>query len=206
MPKSLAMEILGAILASGRTFGRRQYTGPEIERDFKVGQFDRLDLFGPIDVEVRTGRKPGVRANGREDAIELLTVEHDGDRLEIGFDGDRGGGLEIIVSTAGLRSIRVAGSGDVTIDRVKGEQFECATNGSGDLSVDEIEVERLKLAAVGSGDIRIDKARSTEIEASLTGSGDLAVDAIESSALKLTIDGSGDAAFEDYTGLSLIHI
>src|SRR5438105_6584221 len=99
------MEILTAILASRP--GRKDYEGPEVERDYEVGEFERLELFGPFDVEVRTDAKPGVHASGPEDALELLLVEQHGDRLVIGFDGEGNCGVEILVTTARLKSIRM---------------------------------------------------------------------------------------------------
>src|SRR4029079_18403469 len=191
------MEILNAIIAAPRNRG---LGGPTEDRDYEVGEFDHLELSGPFDVEVSTGSPPSVRATGSQSALEALSVEQHGDRLAIDWDGGWACDLDVAVTVPALKSLRMTGAGDVSIDRVKVESFECAANGSGDLSVDEIDVERLKLRSVGSGDLRIDRLRSAEIEASLTGSGDVDVDAIESTTFKLTMDGSGDAAIEDYSG------
>jgi hypothetical protein len=188
------MEILSAIMSAPRG---RALEGPTEDRDYEVGEFERLELSGPFDVVVSTGSPPSVRASGSQSALDALSVEQDGDRVAIDWDGGWACDLEVAVTVPALKSVRMTGSGDVSVDRVKGDSFECATNGSGDLDVEEIEVQRLKLRSVGSGDLRIDKLRSADIEASLTGSGDLDIVAIESTALKLTMDGSGDAAIDD---------
>ena len=180
MPRSLAMEILSALASAHRAGAHRDHDGPDGEREFKIGEFERLEVAGPFDVEVETGGSPSVRASGPEWALENLSVEHEDDRLFIGCDGDCDGDVRIVVTVGQLQAVRSSGSGDISIDRIKGELFECTSSGSGDLAIDEIKVDRLKLSAAGSGDIRIDKLRATEFETTLMGSGDLSVVAVES--------------------------
>ena len=97
-------------------------------------------------------------------------------------------------------SIRMSGSGDVSIDRLKGDAFDASSSGSGDLTVDEIDVRKAKLAAAGSGDIEIDKVRGKAFEATLVGSGDLSIDSIESDEFKLIVNGSADTSIDEFHG------
>ena len=190
MSRSIAMEILSAIVASGRAGARRDHEGPVEDRTFEVGAFERLEIAGPFDVEIDTGADSAVRATGPDWALDNLSVDHDGDRLFIGCDGEVDD-VRVFVSARELRAVRTSGSGDVSIDRIKGETFEYASSGSGDGSIGEIEAERLNVSASGSGGIRIQKARGDHLEASVIGSGDLSLDAAESAEFKLTMNGSG---------------
>jgi len=79
MPRSIAMEILSGILASHGP--RVPRGGPVGDREFETGNFDRLEISGPVDVEVETGAPPRVRATGPEWALDNLSIENDGDRL-----------------------------------------------------------------------------------------------------------------------------
>src|SRR5581483_675110 len=204
MSRSLAMEILSAIASSARNSRiHDEYAGPQAERDFEVGEFERIDLSGPFDVEIQTGAECKIRASGPERSLEEIRVELQGDCLTIGCDGDCSGDVLIAMSVPQLRSIRSAGSGDVGIDNVKGEEFECSCSGSGDLSIDSIDAEKLTLSSAGSGDVRIDKVRTGELEATSMGSGDLSLDAVEGSAFRLRLNGSGDALMEVYGGYSI---
>src|SRR4051794_1033591 len=142
MPRSLAVEILSAIISSRRS-GAHRHDEPDAEREFEIGEFHRLEVSGPFDVEVETGGQPSLSATGPEWALDNLGVEHEGDRLFVGCDGDMDGSVRVIITVPALAAVRMSGSGDVSIDRVKGDQFECSSSGSGDISVDEIEVERL---------------------------------------------------------------
>src|SRR5215217_7469564 len=138
MPGSLAAEILGAIATGLRNKGFHD-TGPRAERSFEVGTFDRLDSSGPFDVEVRTGEENGVEADGPEEALQSLSVTNEEGCLVISCKGRHADEISIVVTMEQLRDASFAGSGDVTLNRVKGEGFECANSGSGDLSIGEID-------------------------------------------------------------------
>src|SRR5579884_388520 len=118
MSRSLAMEILSAIAASTRGARFHENDGPDGERDFDVGEFERLDVSGPFDVEIRTGEAASVRATGPEWALEDLVVELRDDRLFIGCDGDCDGDVNVLVTVPRLRALRTSGSGDVSVDRL----------------------------------------------------------------------------------------
>src|SRR6185503_12982945 len=113
MPRSLAMEILSAIASSARN---HHADGPDAERDFEVGEFERLEVAGPFDVNVQTGGSVGVHASGPEWSLDNLRIELDGDRLFIGCEGDCDGDVNVSVSVPRLRALRTSGSGDVSID------------------------------------------------------------------------------------------
>ena len=166
MPRPIAIEILDAIVTSYRA--HRSHVGddgPNIERTFEVGEFERLDVAGPMDVEVRTGSSASVEASGAERAIDKLRVEQQDDRLLIGCEGDIDADVTVLITVPRLAGARLSGSGDVSVDRIKNDSFECSSSGSGDLSIDEIDVEKLKLSISGSGDVDIDKIRAAEFEA-----------------------------------------
>ena len=147
MPRPLAIEILDAIVTSYRAHRSHvEDDGPSIDRDFEIGDFERLDVAGPMDVEVRTGATASVQASGPEWALENLRVEQQDDRLLIGCEGDIDSDVTVVVTVRRLAAARLSGSGDVSIDSIKGDAFECSSSGSGDLSVDEIDVQTLKLA------------------------------------------------------------
>ena len=201
MPRPLAIEILDAIVTSYRAHRSHvEDDGPSIDRDFEVGDFEQLDVAGPMDVEVRTGAAASVQASGPEWALENLRVEQQDDRLLIGCEGDINSDVTVVVTVPRLAAARLSGSGDVSIDSIKGDAFECSSSGSGDLSVDEIDVQTLKLSTSGSGDIDIDKIRAADVETTQMGSGDLSFDAVESAAFKLSMNGSGDAHIDEYCG------
>src|SRR5215217_4622840 len=118
MPGSLAAEILGAIATGLRNKGFHD-TGLRAERSFEVGTFDRLDISGPFDVEVRTGEEHGVEADGPEETLQSLSVINEEGCPVISCRARHADEISIVVTMDQLREARFAGSGDVAIDRVK---------------------------------------------------------------------------------------
>ena len=49
------------------------------DRSFMVGSFTRVRVDGPFAVTIATGKSPGAKATGSNDALDALTVRVDGD-------------------------------------------------------------------------------------------------------------------------------
>ena len=98
MPRSLAMDIISAIASAARTHRQSRHEGPDVERDFEVGEFDRLEIMVPFDVDIETGAECNVHAVGPESAMESVRVQAEGGRLFIGCDGDCGGDINMSVT------------------------------------------------------------------------------------------------------------
>lgn len=186
-----------ALAACGQS--RAEDGGPNVQRSYQVGPFDRIEVAGPYEVEVRTGGAPGVSASGPEKLIERLVVEVKGDRLlihprrEDRMWGGRSshGTARVQVTAPALRAAMIAGSGGISVDQVKGDAFEGSVAGSGDLTVDSLEVQSLKLSVGGSGDVRVRSGQSRRAEYSIAGSGDIDAGGVSSETAALSIAGSG---------------
>lgn len=197
-PIGIAIAAVAVTLAAcGQT--RAEDGGPTVQRNYQVGGFERIEVAGPYEVEVRTGGAPSVSASGPEKLIERLVVEVKGDRLLIhprreksmwrGWSSN--GTARIIVTTQALRAAAIAGSGGVKVDQVRGDAFEGSVAGSGDLEVGAIEVQSLKLSIAGSGDVRARSGQSRSAEYSIAGSGDIDAGGVRSESAAVSIAGSG---------------
>ncbi len=168
-------------------------------RSYGVTSFDRIRVTGPFDVQVHVGGAPSARATGPQEAIDRLSVEQNGNVLvvkplpggwggwPIGFHGK----LVVEISTPSLNNATLAGSGNVAIDRVKGDQLDLALSGSGNLSVAAVDVARLAATMTGSGDLSV-AGRAGQAKALLTGSGDLKGDQLATDVADVSLIGSGD--------------
>ena len=45
--------------------------GPTVSRNYQVGNFEKIEVAGPYDVQVRTGANPSVSANGSQKLIDV---------------------------------------------------------------------------------------------------------------------------------------
>lgn len=200
-PLLAAALIAAAAIAAGCARDRVEEAGPQTSRSFPVGNFAKLEVAGSYDVRVRTGGKPGVSVTGPANVIDQMVVEVKGDELKIhpkrdgafsrGIRFGRHAPVTVEVSAPSLSAATIAGSGDISIDRVTGAVFDGAIAGSGSLALSAIEVETLKLSIAGSGGVS-GTGKAVTGDYSIAGSGDLDVSKVAHRDLDVSIAGSGD--------------
>jgi hypothetical protein len=194
---------VAALAAAGCGQSRAEDGGPMTKRNFQVGSFERIEVAGPFDVQVRTGAAPSVSASGPSRLLDRLVVEVKGDRLVIhtkerhGFfswGSHSNGSATLQVTVPALSGADIAGSGGISVDKVKGDSFNGAVAGSGDLTIESLEVQSLKLAIGGSGDIRAHSGQAAQASYDIAGSGGIDARGIRAAVAKASIAGSGSIA------------
>lgn len=202
MRKAIAAALIAAS-ASTAACGheRADNGGPTVTRGYQVGDFDRIEVAGPYDVQIRTGAKPGVNAQGSQRLLERTVVEVRGGKLLIHPAKQRGmfhfgwsthGKAAFTVTVPELRGAAIAGSGGIRVDRVKGDRFEGEIAGSGSLDVGALEVLTLKLGIAGSGDAKAGSGKAQSAEYEIAGSGGVDARAVNADTIKVSIAGSGN--------------
>ena len=170
------------------------------ELTYDLADFQEINVMGPEDVVITLGDDFAVRSEGSAEALRLLRVTVEDGKLLIapreGFDWDQWDRLEpatFFITLPRLDVLAMAGSGDVAIDRIRGESFSGTLAGSGTLAIDSLEVDDLDLSIAGSGDI-VASGQVREITASIGGSGTIDGQALRSQTAAVRIGGSGDTA------------
>jgi hypothetical protein len=200
MRQSLAAVIAGSAALAGCQAGAQEGAGPTISRNYQVGNFQQIEVAGPYDVEVRTGPSASVSARGGEKLLERTVVEVDGDKLVIrpernhsffnfGWSGHGKAGFTVTVPQ--LNGATIAGSGDIRVDKVAGQNFEGAVAGSGGIDVATMDVQQLKLSIAGSGGVKAGSGKAQSAKYDIEGSGDIDAGAIQTQSLDVSIAGSG---------------
>lgn len=202
MPNSLAVAA-ALITLSSCGHARAEDAGQTVQRSYAVGGFDRIEVAGPYDVEVRTGAAPRVGASGPEKMIAQMVVEVRGDRLLIHPRKQTGmfrigawshGKVKLTVTVPQLRAAEIAGSGGIRINEVRGQSFDGQIAGSGNLSVDKLDVASLKLGIAGSGSATARSGHARQVDYSIAGSGDIDGKGVASDTASVSIAGSGNVA------------
>lgn len=171
-------------------------TGAGGTRDYAVADFTEVALRGSDDVDVRVGPAFSVKATGPADVLDRLEIDRDGDTLKIGrkqrgmLDWSTRGSARITVTMPSIAAARVAGSGDLTIDRVTGDRFKAGTAGSGSLRIASLAVKAANLDIAGSGNIDA-AGRAESLAMSIAGSGDIRADGVTASGATASVAGSG---------------
>jgi len=172
------------------------------EQKFTVTGFEGLSVAVPHKVIVATGKAPSVRAVGDQRSIDRLEVEVASGTLRIRqkktdtwFSWKDGEMLTIYVTTHTLSSARLAGSGDVAVDRMKGQEVKLSLAGSGDLNVGVVTADNLDVSLAGSGDMAM-TGTCGAATISIAGSGDIDAPGLKCQSLTGKIAGSGDITAE----------
>jgi hypothetical protein len=200
MRRSFVAAVIAASAATAGCTSHHADAGPTVSRSYQVGNFQKLEVAGPYEVEVRTGGNPGVSARGGEKLLSQTTVEVQGDKLVIRPQEHNGwfhmswgshGKAHFTVTVPQLSAAIIAGSGDIDVDKVQGDSFEGSVAGSGDLAVGNVEVQALKLSIAGSGGAKAAAGKAQSGDYSIGGSGDIDASAIQTQQAKVSIAGSG---------------
>jgi hypothetical protein len=173
--------------------------GATVSRNYQVGNFQEIEVAGPYDVQVRTGAKPSVSASGSEKLLERTVVEVRGDKLVIHPENHHGwfnfgwssrGSAKFTVTVPQLSGATIAGSGDITVDKVEGDRFNGTVAGSGGITVGALKVQSLKLSIAGSGDLKaVGQAQNADYD--IAGSGGIDATNVVTQQVKVSIAGSG---------------
>lgn len=202
MRKSIAAAAIAASAAvAGCQVHAEEGGGATVSRNYQVGNFQKIEVAGPYDVEVRTGSNPSVSARGSEKLLERTTVEVRGDKLVIipekhgngwfHWGWSTHGEASFVVTVPQLAGATIAGSGDIRVDRVQGQDFEGTVAGSGGLNVATLDVQDLKLAIAGSGGVKAGMGKANSAKYEIAGSGDIDAGAVQAQQAKVSIAGSG---------------
>ena len=166
---------------------------PASARTYALTGFDEIASAGPDRVVVRVGPAFAVRAEGPADVLDSLAIALDGRALTITrereFDGPTKAAT-IFVTLPTLTSASLRGSGEVTIDRMAGNDLAATVAGSGDLSIGRAEAGVLTLNLGGSGAMRV-AGTAGRLEITSAGSGDVEAPQLVAAEATVRVQGSG---------------
>ena len=204
MRKFVAAAVIAASAATSACGeSRAKDAGPTVSRNYQIGGFEQIEVAGPYNVTVRTGSGPTVSARGPQKMIDHMIVEVRGGKLVIRSEERKGwfrggwnfhGSVDLAVTVPQLRGADITGSGDITIDQVRGDRFEGAVAGSGGLNLGAVDVQILKLAIAGSGGVKATSGKAQTASFDIAGSGDIDVRNVQAQDADVSIAGSGSVA------------
>lgn len=166
-------------------------------RGFIVTDFDSLNLEGPIDVTIETGRGVSARGEGDADLLERLDLSVSARVLTIRlkrspFESRRettSGPLRLILTAPTMRRLQLAGSGSIKARGLDKLRAEVMSAGSGSIAVSGIASDTLSVVQIGSGAMAL-AGTAKSLTVRVSGSGSLDAKALSAADLNLTSDGS----------------
>jgi hypothetical protein len=167
------------------------------ERSYDLAGFHAISLEGRHNVLVKVGEAHSVRAEGPAEVLDTIEIEVERGTLRIRekrrtWSNPNRAPATIFVTAPAIDAASIGGSGDISIDEVRGKRFSGSIGGSGDITVARMAVGEARLSVAGSGNLRA--AGSTdELRLSVAGSGDVDTARLASRTVHVSVAGSGDA-------------
>jgi hypothetical protein len=163
------------------------------EQTYQVADFERISTTGPQDVEIKFGEAISVRAEGAIGSLEV--VVENGElviRPRNGWDWVRTNSTTLYVTVPRLTRVFLNGTGNVSIDQVKGDRFAGVLEGfAGDLTITGLEVDQAEFTIDGPGDIAAaGTARATRV--TINGPGEFKAGELKSQTAVIRVSGPGD--------------
>ena len=192
---ALAGTVIGLVSATALT----SVADDVSEQTRDVADFDRVGLYGPMDVEISVGSRQSVKVIADSRYIDDVETEVEDGRLKIKLEDHRGNyyrnikEMRVVITMPELTAASLYGSGDMDIENAKADDFEFDLKGSGDATLKDFEVSKMSLELAGSGDIH-SEGSCKDFEVSLRGSGDISARSFKCDSVAVNVRGSGDVA------------
>lgn len=164
-------------------------------RTYQVADFTEVELRGADDVDIRVGPGFSVRADGDAAVLDHLKISKVGNAIRIGRVRTsgwswNGSNAKIAITMPALAATAVAGSGDVTVDRIQGRSFKGENAGSGSLRIGQLQVDDATFDLAGSGDVKV-AGQAKAFAVNIAGSGDVDAGGLKAERADVSIAGSG---------------
>lgn len=191
----------GSIANAVGDVGKSSFSGGTVigSTDTNPGEFEGVTLAGPDNVIFTTGSEFSIRAEGDADALEQLRYKITDGTLKIGRDSDgkiwsgSSDSAVVYVSAPSLKSAKLAGSGDMQVDKMDSESASLSVAGSGNIKIAKMETASLSTKIAGSGDLTM-AGTAEKVTISVAGSGNVSGKDLKADSATIKVAGSGDVA------------
>jgi len=190
---------LGGLVAGLATGGCG--VGDPVSQTRTVGGFERLEVEGSIDLEIRLSNRPepGVRITAGEKTIDRIRTEvRDGTlRLTTRSEGlvigpNPIGDVSVSLGVPALAGLEVVGDSSVSLSGLSAKRLDMRVRGSGDITA-RGRVDALAVEIDGSGDTDLGGLSAQTAQIRTDGSGQ--IDLRVSELLEIVSEGSGDILY-----------
>ena len=176
------------------------------EKTFEIGDFSRIKMNVPADVDYSVADTPSMVVKLDENLMEYLTVEVEDGVLKVGSSlgsMSRFKKLYIRLTSSALSALECNGAVDFTADGpVSGESFTMKVNGAADVEMKDLDVRTAKFEVNGAGDLDVHLADAEEVSLTISGAGDATLSG-KAGETSVEINGAGDV---DLTGLDYTNL
>lgn len=164
--------------------------------------FDKVNLSGPIDVILEQGANHTVRVEATVEQLEKMTIYVENGGLYVDQRKSEPGktfdGVKVFVSSPMIKTLSIAGSGDVTIPKALDvADMNISIAGTGDVNVAQMKCHDLGISIAGTGDVTMGPVLANAVKCDVAGTGDIDIAGLTCKTLDNSIAGTGDMRFNN---------
>jgi sRNA-binding carbon storage regulator CsrA len=166
--------------------------------------FTAIRLNSSADVIVSRGQEQRVVASADDNVLPYLRTDVEGDTLVVDVRPDGGGGISILntrhpmqveVTVPSLTELVVNSSGDISAERLEGNDIALEINSSGDITVGEVRGDQVRIVVNSSGDVEMMRIEAYQLDARMTSSGNVTLAGeVRSQQVRISSSGNYEAA------------
>ena len=176
------------------------FSAPSVaaEKRYAISDFDRIQVMGPFNVVIQTGRATSVTASGDAAALDMISVISSSGVLTIqtltkarsSWKDQPHKAAKLVIVLPKLIGLRLVGAGSIVAAEVRGITTNITLNGSGQINVAKLASDNATVRLNGAGRITV-SGTAKNLDANVSGSGDLDATQLMASDLKIASSTSG---------------
>ena len=199
--KFFTLAVIGIAIVS--CIGNTAPSGNVIQQERDLTDFSSIALAISADVYLSQANEFSFRIEGDENFLQEVKTEMHGSTLKIRKDnmvsfGWNDAKIKIYITMPNVEGLYISGSGDIVAKSPITSNFlTLKVSGSGDISIPNVTLNQLSATISGSGDLSlVGETAANSANISVTGSGDVHFKGIVFDNVDVTVSGSGDAFVE----------
>ena len=190
--------LAGCFALAAGCYARTVGSGKLATETRAVGGFHAVEMETDGTLDITQGDKEELVVEAEDNILPLIEtkVKPDGTLL-LTFKSNENiqttKRISFKLTVKALDKIALAGSGDIhMIGKLTAENETIKLPGSGNVTLDDLETGALTVQLEGSGKIKVGGGSAASQKVRIEGSGDYEADALKTDAAKIAVDGSGD--------------
>jgi hypothetical protein len=172
-------------------------SGKVVSESRDVSGFDKVDLKSIGNLTITEGSAESLTIKADDNLMQYITTEVINGTLEIGMKPNLSinpsQSIEYALEVKSLSSVALSGFGNITAEKLTGKDLTVKLSGSGNISIGELQSETLLTRLSGFGNLDVTKITVNKPTLEVTGSGDITVDEMDAVDLVVRISGFGNA-------------
>jgi hypothetical protein len=165
------------------------------ERSFPNTGFDKVDLAAAAKVDVHTGGRFAVRAEGNPKWLDLLNIRVVQGTLVIGWTREHinmngHDPLHIQITMPRISGATLSGAGTILVDRAESPDFNATIRGAGTIDLLALHTDRARFEMGGAGKITA-AGSAGSVEARVRGFGAIEIAGLAARAGRFDMSGTG---------------